>query len=184
MKYIRNFKLFNEKYKIDEINDTPEMTSAKTYANKMEDDIKNYNDKKISVDNIYFSYTTPEDLTNKLKNQKFTKDGKFTNPLLGLYAQISSKTRKIKDLESEIEKGKQDLKDIIDNKINGDIDLEKSIQTDIDNINIKINDKTKEISTLEKDISDLQKNITDDITKMKKELISQQKTINNNSRIL
>jgi cell division protein FtsL len=182
MKYFKSYKSFKEKYSIDN-NDTPEVTNSKNYLNKLETDIMEYNSKKMTLDTIYKTYVDDTDLINKLKSSKFILDDKknFTNTLLGMYSQISSKNRKITDLENQISKGKTDLIDV-KNKVQGNPTLQNSIQSDIDNINKKIADKTKDISDLDNQIKDLSKIINDKVIEMKKEFTDQKKILDQSEK--
>jgi hypothetical protein len=60
MRHIHNYKSFNEKFSISST-DTPAVTTAKQYYNKLELDIKEYNDNKVKIEKLYTDIN-PKDL--------------------------------------------------------------------------------------------------------------------------
>ena len=52
MRHIHNYKSFNETFSISST-DAPAVTTAKQYYNKLELDIKEYNDNKVKIEKLY-----------------------------------------------------------------------------------------------------------------------------------
>jgi hypothetical protein len=173
MKYIKKF----EKYVIPNT-DSPEVSSDKDYFNNLEDNIKEYNTKKTTLQNIYMTYTNQDDLVKKLFSQKFinsnttpTKDSprKFMNPLLDLWSQVCQKMRDTKNIQDQItsEKGTINQKnDLISQNPN----VADSANQSISNSNSNITDLNQQLSKINTSITILKKQTEDELAKMKKEL--------------
>jgi predicted nucleic acid-binding Zn-ribbon protein len=184
MKHLSNYnKFISEKYQLD-ANDDPEIASQKKSFNDLEENITEYNLKKVNLDNIYKTYTDDKDLINKLKDQKLievdnsnTKTIKFTNPLLAIHAQISRKMRKIMDIEKLIKTDQQTITNKKDAS-KGNKDLMDNLKQEIKEIEEKIASKKTEIQKLNSEIIILKKQIDSEIAKIKKQLIDSQRRIN------
>jgi hypothetical protein len=176
-------KFISEKYQLDQ-NDSPEITSQKQSFNDLEENIKEYNLKKVTLDNIYKTYIDDSDLVNKLKSQKLlegnpgdVKTIKFNNPLLAIHAQMSRKMRKIMDIEKIIKLEEES----ISNKkgaSDGGKEVADSLSQDIESSQEKISSKRTEIQKLDAEIMSLKKQIDAEINKIKKQIIDSQKRIN------
>jgi hypothetical protein len=97
MRHIQNYKSFNETFNTS-ITDAPAVTTAKQYYNKLELDIKEYNDNKVKIEKLYTDINPKDfnllydDMTLKIEVEKLIgktdiKAGKdrsalFTNFLL------------------------------------------------------------------------------------------------------
>lgn len=97
MRHIHNYKSFNETFNISST-DAPAVTTAKQYYNKLELDIKEYNDNKVKIEKLYTDINPKDfnllydDMTLKVEVEKLIgktdiKAGKdrsalFTNFLL------------------------------------------------------------------------------------------------------
>lgn len=186
MKKILSFdRYINEKYILDQ-NDPPEITSQKRNFNDIENYIKEYNLKKVNLDNIYKTYIDEKDLLNKLKSQKILEGNpsniktiKFTNPLLSIHAQISRKMREISDIQKMIKSDEE----TIDNKEstlrnNKEEVVGDALKDDITQVNTKISDKNEQIKKLNSEMIILKKQIDLEINKLKKQLIDSQRRIN------
>lgn len=184
MNKLLNFNNFiQEKYLLDQ-NDPPEITSQKRGFNDLEAQITEYQNKKVTLDNIYKSYVDDKDLMNRLKAQKFlegnpsnVKTIKFTNPLLAIHAQISRKLREVMDIQNMI---KSDQKTISDKEkmASGGQDVKAAYEQEIEATEQKIGDQNGKIQKLNTEILMLKKQIDAQINKMKKDLIESQRRIN------
>lgn len=179
---IKNYKQFTEKYNVNP-NDPTELSSDKNYFNKAEDDIKEFMSKKITIDNIYLTYSDENDLIAKLSAQKFItndtsnkKDITFNNQLIGMYAQASKKKRELKSIEDELTMQNSNLKERQD-MISANPDTTDSLKDDVVNIKSKIIDINKRITNIKDDISKLEKASNDKLREM-------QKTLQNSKRRL
>lgn len=178
-------KKFNEyvlENYIAEPTDAPEIASDKNQFNNIQKQVDEYNKNKTVVNNIYLSYLNEVDLINKLSGQKLIdrtsdkKSIKFYNPIIGLWAQSCQKKREIKDINTEIEKLKQNIKDEETN-IKNNPSSKDSIQSTIDLINDKIklkgtdiNKKLSEITNLENTTKEKIKSYINDIATSKKRI--------------
>ena len=133
-----------------------------------------FNKNKLILDQIYQNYTDEKDLVNQLSSKKFINNTDlskliFTNPFLGMWADISKLKRDLKNFTDSLDdkngeiNNKKDLmkknpllKDSLQSEIN---DIQKGI-TDINSkitdLNVQINNKQNEVN---KKISEMTKNI-------------------------
>lgn len=174
-----------EKYQLQQ-NDPPEITSQKKSFNELENFITDYNNKKVTLDNIYKTYVDDKDLMNKLKSQGFLKGTptdykkiQFQNPLLDIHAQISRKMREIANIQDLIKSDEETIqnKETISKDVSGN-DTKKTLDDDISQVQQKISDNQEKIKKLDSEIFILKKQIDSQINKMKKQLIDSQKRIN------
>ena len=162
-KYLKTFEDFTT-----DKNDSTELGSAKQFFNKAENDIKEFNSKKINLQNIYLMSKSNDEINNKLKSQKFIDDkGQFVNELLGLWAQLCRKNKDIKLKELQIENIKKNIVDIqksIDDKkklLAENPDIKEDADKFISDSGVTLKDANASLQKCNQDIKDLQKNISD-----------------------
>lgn len=175
-------KFIFDRYNYDQT-DRLEISSQKKSANQIEEYIKEYGVKKVTLDNIYLTYVDDKDLINKLKTQKFIsgnpsnqKTIEFINPLLGIHAQISQNLRKIKGIEAEI-KSDEESKSSKQKISDGSPEAKDAMTNDIKSITDKIASKKADIIKINNDVLTLKKSIDIQLASMKKELMSSQRRI-------
>lgn len=186
MKYLSTYITFtSEKYNFDPT-DSLEISTQKKSANKIEQDVKEYAVKKVTLDNIYATYTDTKDLINKLRNQKFIKGNpdnektiEFLNPLLNIHAQISKNMRRVKSIEAEI-KSEEDNKSSKAEVASQTPGAKDAMNDDISTIDDKIASKKSEILKINSDMLTLKKSIDAQLANMKKELMGLQRRISTN----
>ena len=155
---IKNFSEFiNEVYQ-EFSTDSDEMARNKMSINDLEKYIREFQSKKTILHNIYMRYKTEDELMSKLKSGRFIanyevdsknpqrvkatniKDSrrmKFLNPLLAEVARVSEKRREIINLEKDITKQEETIKDR-QSAIQQDPQLKDSFTEDIKNTEGKI----------------------------------------------
>ena len=178
---IKNYKKFLELFTPDNL-DPPEVASAMNSSNNDEKNIKEYNDKKSTISNLYLNYKNEDELVNNLFSQKLipsktdSKKMIFNNPLIGIWASICSKNRDLVNIENDIKKYQDQLIDENDNlkknpsskdSISKNIKL---IQSQIQQKNKDINQKKTEIMNMQTDITKQLKVIVDRINKSKTDI--------------
>lgn len=165
----------NEVFDVSQ-NDPTEVASDKNSLNNLEENIKEFLTKKTIVDSIYATYKDEKDLVSKLFAQKFiplnTSDKKkitFTNPLIGMYAQIADKRRELKGIEDELESQKSTLSQR-QTTIAQNPDTSDSLKDDIAYTQTKITDINTRIANLKDEISNLEKSSQLKLKQMKLDL--------------
>lgn len=178
---IKKYKQFLETY-IPDQTDAPEITSDMNRFNGSESQIKEFGTKKVTINNIYMTYKDEKDLIDKLVAQKFIdrtgnkKTIQFNNPLLGLWAQSCDKRRELKDMEDQISKWDQSIKDEQDNLKNN------PSSADVVNANIKltedkISQKKQEVAKKQTEILNLEKLANDKLKQLSSELTNSKKRL-------
>jgi hypothetical protein len=104
---ITKYNLFL-KEKISVINtDSPSVASSANNINDIEKYIKEFNQKKVDLENIYMTATDEKNLVANLSARKFINpvssksQMQFFNPILGKYARVCDLKKQINDLEKE-----------------------------------------------------------------------------------
>lgn len=173
-------KFLERKLFIPAKTDSPTTSATMNQVNKLDDDIQEFNRKRITVSNIYATYTDERDLINKLSAQKFCNKVdskmkiKFHNELIGIWAQACDKRRQLDDMNKEVKKIEGNMKDDSDNLSTG------ATSQDIFNQNTdlnksKIDTYTKKAKQLEKEIVAIEKKCKE-ILGMNKKNLNFQKT--------
>lgn len=165
--------------------DTSAMSINKRELNKLQNWISEYRRKSTIVYNIYMRYekkynadgtVDDSDLLRRLKAQKIVtkyevdennpiqikqvnakqmKQVGFVNPLLAEVAAIAAKKREIEDINKDVQKQQDTIKDRQDS-ISAEPQLKPSFDEDIKKIQDKISTKSKEIEELRKEISQME----------------------------
>jgi predicted nucleic acid-binding Zn-ribbon protein len=172
---IKKFKNFiSEKISVLDV-DKPSVASTANHLNDLESHIKEFNTKKVDLENIYKLSVNEKDIVRKLSARKFINpvssksQMEFINPLLGKYARVCDLKKQISDLEkeqSEVDKsvkGKESeigsnpsMKDSLLNDI-------QSKKTDTERIKTKLQELRTESDRLErltmKELQEIQKEI-------------------------
>jgi len=172
---ITKYNLFL-KEKISVVNtDSPSIASAANSINDIEKNIKEFNQKKVDLENIYITSTDEKNLIANLSARKFINPVSsksqmhFLNPLLGKYSRVCDLKKQISDLEKEkgkIDDSTKDKQSQIGTNPTLKDSLTKDIQTkktDIENIKRRISEIKLECDRLErltmKELQEMQKNI-------------------------
>lgn len=125
--------------------------------------INEYKSKKGTLETIYDSFESREELLSKLYSSGFIEDNKtlsFKNPLLGLHAKYSNNVRKSKELNNKIEEYTKNLNDL------GTDLSDESLKTEKESINNILKDLKEQISELAKVITTNQKEVNDKLNEM------------------
>ena len=179
--YYKNF-IYEASY-TPEQSDPPEIISDMNTSNNTENTVKEYNQKKSVIENIYNNYTDEKDLINKLISQKFISKGDnvtniiFNNVLLGMWAQSCEKQRELKDMNDQITKWGEDIKSQ-KLSLSKNPSSKESIESDISLTQSKIDQKNKELNQKKIDITNLQKNVAAKLKTLQDELNTSDKNIN------
>lgn len=186
MRHIHNYKSFNEKF--SEIStDAPSVNAAKQYYNKLELDIKEYNDNKDKLKQLYTDVVTDKDKNVVLLNDDVTlktkvdaligktdiKPGKDRSPLLSKYLKQLDIEREIIKKEKTQFKDEQTLK--TEKGKEGNEEVTKAIEN-------KMSLNNSDILTLKTDLIKQQKEFNDFMTKEKNELKNSITTISDLSK--
>jgi len=155
--------------------DSPEISSDMNRFNDIENNIKDFDKYKVTISNIYMTYTDEKDLINKLSAQKFIdktdnkKKIKFHNQVLGLWAQSCEKRRELKDVDDQLKKWKEDIKNEEDN-IKSNPSSKESGTANIKLIEDKIKQKLQDVTKKQLEIANLEKLAKDKLKSLKDEL--------------
>jgi hypothetical protein len=138
---------------------------------------------KTTVQNIYDSYKSEDELTNtlfgkKLINSKNLKQMKFNNPLLGIWAKSCECKRRLKDILSKNDKLKTDILDDQQNMKNNP-SMSDSIKDMIKQKQDNISNNQSDIDKLKLDISNYEKQSRDELKKMTDRMNLSRKQIGN-----
>jgi len=180
---IKNFEKFiNEKIAVVN-SDTPSVASAANTINQLEENIKEFNTRRIELENIYKTSIDEKDLVSKLSSRKFinpvnTKSNmEFFNPLFAKYSRVCDLQKQMMDLEKEQSKIDTSIKEtesqIGQNPSSKDGFLKdiQSKKTDIERIKTKLSTIKSEADRLERltmtEIKDIQKRILDETKEIK-----------------
>lgn len=179
VKYFQEFIL--ELYNADKT-DPPQIASDMNRYNELENQIKDFDRLKVTVNNIYMTYKDEKDLIDKLAAQKIIdktdnkKKLKFHNPVLGIWAQSCDKRRDLKNLQDQIKDWKTDISDEQSN-IKANPSSKDSLSASIKLTEDKIRQKTQDISKLQMEIVNLEKIAKDKLKVFKDDLMASKKRI-------
>lgn len=179
IKYFQEFIL--ELYNADKT-DPPQIASDMNRYNELENQIKDFDRLKVTVNNIYMTYKDEKDLIDKLAAQKIIdktdnkKKLKFHNPVLGIWAQSCDKRRDLKNLQDQIKDWKTDISDEQSN-IKANPSSKDSLSASIKLTEDKIRQKTQDISKLQMEIVNLEKIAKDKLKVFKDDLMASKKRI-------
>jgi len=168
------------KEKMSVINtDSPSIISSVNKLNDMESHIKEFNSKRVEIENIYITAKDETSLIDNLKARGYINPTtnksqmQFKNPLLGKYASICDLKKKISDLEKEQGEVDSSIKDkesqmgtnpSLKDSLTQDI---KTKKTDVENIKRRIGEVKAECDRLErltmKELQEMQKELTSGI---------------------
>jgi len=155
--------------------DSPEIASDMNGFNDISNQIKEFNTKKVTINNIYMTYTDEKDLINKLSSQKFIdntsdkKSIKFHNPILGMWAQSCEKRRDLKEIDDQIKKWQEDIKNEESN-LKSNPSSKDTVDANIKLTQDKIKEKTQEVSKKQMEIANLEKLANDKLKSLSDEL--------------
>jgi hypothetical protein len=179
IKYFQEFIL--ELYNADKT-DPPQIASDMNRYNELENQIKDFDRLKVTVNNIYMTYKDEKDLIDKLAAQKIIdktdnkKKLKFHNPVLAIWAQSCDKRRDLKNLQDQIKDWKTDISDEQSN-IKANPSSKDSLSANIKLTEDKIRQKTQYISKLQMEIVNLEKIAKDKLKVFKDDLMASKKRI-------
>jgi hypothetical protein len=155
--------------------DSPEIASDMNGFNDISDQIKEFDTKKVTINNIYMTYTDEKDLINKLSSQKFIdntsdkKSIKFHNSILGMWAQSCEKRRDLKEIDDQIKKWQEDIKNEESN-LKSNPSSKDTVDANIKLTQDKIKEKTQEVSKKQMEIANLEKLAKDKLKALSGEL--------------
>lgn len=179
---IKQFDQFiNELYNAQST-DPPQIASDMNRYNDLENQIKDFDRLKVTVNNIYMTYKDEKDLINKLSAQKLIdktdnkKKMKFHNPVLAIWAQSCEKRRDLKELQDQIKNWKTNISDDQSN-IKANPSSKDSLSANIKLVEDKIRQKNQDISKLQIEIANLEKIAKDKLKSMKDDLVFSKKRI-------
>lgn len=178
MKYIKIYQTFiNEEIDfIISAGDSTELKAAKEELQVFKDNIKDYTDKKPKIDNIFKSTKDNSEIDKKI-SELIGKD-KGRNPFITDYLSVSSDSKRVQDLLSQIVDNKlniDDYKSLIQSSTN---DFQKGqINLKITDLNKKMSDANTSISKIKSDIFNKSKKISDDMKRIQKEMESKIKIL-------
>lgn len=181
MKFIKKFEYF----KINE--DSIEDNSKENFLEELENNIKEFNNRKNSLMNIYLTYKREEtadgiqnDLYNKLATGKFIKrEGDkskvtFINPLFISYSILCGKKREVLDIKAKITEKQTKLSEERVKLTSAEISEKEIIQNNINNLTNEIKELDKKLLDVNSEINDLDKKSREEIEE-KIEKISEKK---------
>lgn len=174
MRYLKRYKSFNEDTDFDpKVTDAPDIKMPKEELSSIMNQIKDFKQKKVQIDQIYLKATDDKQLADKIKillgPQTSSKEDR--NPFLVEYLNVS-------DLKRRLDKSK---KDAVDDKLklddfNQDIksatdQVQKaSIQQKISDINKRIGLSNTTISKISSDITNADKSLSGKMDKIEKDM--------------
>lgn len=174
MKTIKSYlKFINEDIFTSDINTPDEMKNKVTRVNTLDKWIKEFPSLKGQISQIYDKFVNEVDKTNKLKpfmTEPGTKNSKFKNELLGLWAEVCSLNRQIKDLDTDINKSKGDISQEEENMKNSDGAAKANYQENIKTIKEKITNSEQRKNNLMSQILSKQKESEEQLKNFKEEL--------------
>jgi hypothetical protein len=162
--------------------DTPTVASAANTINQLDDNIKEFNTRRIELENIYKTSIDEKDLVSKLSARKFINpvnaksSMKFFNPLFSKYSGVCDLKKQVVDLEKEQSTIETTIKDkesdIGKNPSSKDGILNdiKTKKTDIESI------KTK-LATIKSEADRLERLTMQELQEMQKEIVSGTKEV-------
>jgi hypothetical protein len=174
MKTIKSyFRFINEDIFTADINTPDEIKNKITRVNTLDSWIKEFPTKKSQIAQIYNSYEDEVDKSNKLKPfmaEPGTKNSKFKNELLGLWAEVCSLNRQITDLDKDINKSKEDISEEEKNMKDSDGDAKANYEENIKTIKEKVTNSEERKNNLMEQILSKQKESEEQLDNFKKEL--------------
>lgn len=163
MIYLKDYKLFIESNEISSKQRELEIQNIKD----LEEDLKDYNSKKSSIDNLYRRAAqnnielNGDELDKIIKTKDNTTNSLRNNPFLLMYSRIKSFEKSIKDKEDNIKDLKIELNDISPEL---ESDERSKIQKEIQD---KLSAATNSIKEIEKKIKETE----DELKEKEKEII-------------
>jgi len=180
---ITKFNIFL-KEKISVINtDSPSVASSANNINDIEKHIKEFNQKKIDLQNIYMTATDEKNLVANLSARKFINpvssksQMQFFNPLLGKYARVCDLKKQINDLEKEQSTVDNSIKDK-QSQIGPNPTLKDSLTKDIQTKKTDVENIKRKISEIKSECDRLERLTMDELQEMQKEIQSGTKEVN------
>ena len=179
---IKKYKSFLSE-KIAVVNtDTPTVASAANNINQLEDNIKEFNNRRIELENIYKTSIDEKDLVSKLSARKFinpvnTKSSmKFLNPLFTKYSGVCDLQKQIVDLEKEQSTIETTIKDKESN-MGKNPSSKDSILNDIQTKKTDIESIKKKLTSIKSEADRLERLTMQELQEMQKEIVSGTKEV-------
>ena len=180
---VKRFKNFiSEKISVLDV-DSPSIASSANKINDIEKNVREFNQKRVDLENIYMTATDEKNLVANLSSRKFINpvnsksQMQFLNPLLGKYARVCDLKKQISDLEKEqgtVDNSIKDKQAQIGPNPTAKDSLTKDIQTkktDVENIK-------RRISEIKSECDRLERLTMDELQEMQKEIQSGTKEVN------
>ena len=166
------------KEKVSVVNtDTPSTISSVNNLNDMESHIKEFNSKKVEIENIYKTAQDETSLIDNLKARGYINPTtnksqmEFKNPLLGKYATVCDLKKKISDLEKEQGSVDDSIKDK-QSQIGSNPSLKDSITQDIDTKRTDVENIKRKIQEIKAESDRLERLTMKELQEMQKEIVS------------
>lgn len=175
MKYL---KRFNEDININ-ISDSPGVKMSKTSLNTLEQQIKDFNQKKPQIDKIYLN--TPDDTQLNTKVNQIMGNDKVKNPFLIEYLNIANLKRKLDRAKKSNIDDKLKLDDFKQEQmISQDTNQKTALKQKIDDINKRMSLSNSSIIQITKEINNYEKDLDSKTKQQDKDLKGYIKKISSN----
>ena len=166
------------KEKISVVNtDSPSIISSVNRLNDMESHIKEFNSKRVEIENIYITAKDETSLIDNLKARGYINPTTnksqmvFKNPLLGKYATICGLKKKISDLEKEQGEVDGSIKDK-ESQMGANPSLKDTITQDIKTKKTDVENIKRRIGEIKAECDRLERLTMKDLQEMKNQLVS------------
>jgi hypothetical protein len=171
MKYLKKYKLFKEGAEFDiQPSDETNVKKSKEELTVTDNNIKDYNKKKVDIDNIYKNAKSDDEIDKKI-DTLLGPDKEKRNPYLINYLTVANDQRRFKSMFDDRVANKlkiDEYKDLISQS--EDEDQKRSMQVAITELNNKITKSNADLVKLKADMNKRKKDITDTTTKNLKEV--------------
>jgi chromosome segregation ATPase len=157
--------------------DSPSIISSANSLNDLESHIKEFNMKKVEIENIYKTAENETNLIDNLKSRGYINPTtnksqmEFKNPLLGKYASVCDLKKKVSDLEKEQGEVDNSIKDK-ESQIGTNPTLKDSITQDIGTKRTDIENIKKRIQEIKAESDRLERLTMKELQEMQKEIVS------------
>jgi hypothetical protein len=173
MKYLKKFNSFSEALEV-KTTDSTDVKFSKEKMNSTEQWLKEYNQKKSTIDQVYKTEKNPEAREQKLKNllgKSEASQGQDRNPFLVKYCRIAKSQSDVDDINKKIINDKLQLKDFEDSLgTSKDADQKKLLQSTIADCKNRISTNNQKIKDMLADVLKLEQEIKSDMDEMKKDI--------------
>jgi hypothetical protein len=163
--------------------DSASVASAANKINDLEKNVKEFNQKKVDLENIYMTATDEKNLVANLSARKFINpvssksQMQFFNPLLGKYSRVCDLKKQIINLEKEQVTLSDSIKDK-ESQISPNPSLKDSLTQDIKTKKTDIENIKRKISEIKSECDRLERLTMDELQEIQKEIQSGTREVN------